>query len=118
MEKQEKQKLTDKEQEKQIQEWELTQKEETKPERKLDKEALADYVISKMPGEMLESLYAGKSMGEVMSMWENTRLKKENEELKAKLEQASHKPLTLKSEGGEGEKDPFTLGFMQAMQQY
>lgn len=98
--------------------WELTQQSQEKPEKKVDKEALADYVISRMPGEMLESLYAGKSMGEVMSIWENTRLKKENEELKAKLEQATRKPLTLKSEGGEGEKDPFMLGFMQAMQQY
>ena len=118
MEKQETNKLTDKEQDKKMQEWQLTQKEETKPEKKLDKEALADYIIAKMPGEMLESLYAGKSMGEVISMWENNRLKKENEELKAKLEQATRKPLTLKSEGGEGEKDPFALGFMQAMQQY
>jgi len=99
-------------------EWVVEKREEDPQERKLDKEALADYVISKMPGEMLESLYAGKSMGEVMSMWENTRLKKENEELKAKLEQITHRPLTLKSEGGEGEKDPFALGFMQAMQQY
>ncbi|MBR5521128.1 MAG: hypothetical protein IKU54_03940 [Oscillospiraceae bacterium] len=99
------------------QEWQLTQ-EEAKEEKKLDKEALADYMISRMPAEMLESLYTGKTMGEVMSAWENTRLKKENQELKAKLEKANHKPLTLKSEGGEGEKDPFALGFMQAMQQY
>ncbi len=118
MDKQEKLTADKKEQEKKMQEWELVQKEEQKPEKKLDKEALADYVISKMPAEMLESLYAGKTMGEVMNMWENTRLKKEIEELKVKLEQANRKPLTLKSEGGEGEKDPFALGFMQAMQQY
>ena len=39
MEKQETKKLTDKEQDKKMQEWQLTQKEETKPEKKLDKEA-------------------------------------------------------------------------------
>ena len=97
---------------------EETAEEKAVPERKLDKEALADYVISKLPGEMLESLYAGKGMGEVMSEWENARLKKENEELKNKLEQAVRRPLTLKSEGGEVVKDPFALGFMQAMKMY
>lgn len=85
---------------------------------KLLKEALADYVLARMPKEMAESLSNGKSMGEIMAEWENASLKKENEELKLKLEASEHKPLSLTGEGGERERDPFALGFMQAFNEY
>lgn len=82
------------------------------------KEALADYILARMPKEMADSLKRGKTVGEIMAQMENSRLKKENEDLKLKLEKTGHKPLTLAGEGGENEKDPFALGFMQAFNNY
>ncbi len=85
---------------------------------KIMKEALADYVLARMPQDMADSFYSGMPVGEIVSAWENSQLKKENRQLKQKLEQATDRPLTLAGQGGEREKDPFALGFMQAMESY
>ncbi len=82
------------------------------------KEALADYVISRMPKDMADSLYEGKAVGELVAQWENSKLKKENEDLRLKLEKLEEKPLKLTGQGGTAEKDPFALGFLQAMSNY
>lgn len=81
----------------------------------IDKEALADYIIERLPEEIISGLQAGKSMAEMMMQWENSKLKKENEILKSKLAKNSEKPLTLAGQGGEKEKDPFAAGFLRAM---
>ena len=82
------------------------------------KEQLAEYMMSRMPKEILDSLEKGKSVEEVIAQMENSRLKKENDELKKQLEKTGYEPLKLTGEGGEREKDPFALGFMQAMNDY
>lgn len=103
-------------------EWQLEQpKEEMKEPQKedrLDKTALADYIISKMPAELVARLREGKDMESLVMQWENRMLKKENDALKKRLEKETAKPLTLAGEGGEGAKDPFVAGFMQAMANY
>ena len=103
------------------QEWKLEQPQEDvqeAKENKLDKTALADYIISKMPAELVEQLAQGKDIETLVMQWENRMLKKENEALKKRLEKETAKPLTLAGEGGEGEKDPFAAGFMQALANY
>ena len=104
------------------QQWQLEQKEEVstekQPENKLDKTALADFILAKMPKEMVQMLQDGKDMETLVMQWENKMLKKENEALKSRLEKATDKPLKLAGEGGEGEKDPFAAAFMEAMNQY
>lgn len=103
------------------QEWTLAQ-EDSQPQQEkqpaVDKNALADYIIARMPQEMLDMLAGGKDMDAIVTQWENKMLKKENQALKARLEKAVEKPLTLAGEGGDGEKDPFAAAFMQAMNQY
>ena len=104
------------------QQWQLEQKEEVsrpkQTESKLDKTALADFILAKMPKEMVQMLEEGKDMESLIMQWENRMLKKENEALKSRLEKATEKPLKLAGEGGEGEKDPFAAAFMEAMNQY
>lgn len=104
------------------QQWQLEQKEEVsrpkQTESKLDKTALADFILAKMPKEMVQLLEEGKDMESLVMQWENRMLKKENEALKSRLEKATEKPLKLAGEGGEGEKDPFAAAFMEAMNQY
>ena len=104
------------------QQWQLEQKEEVsrpkQTESKLDKTALADFILAKMPKEMVQMLEDGKDMESLVMQWENRMLKKENEALKSRLEKATEKPLKLAGEGGEGEKDPFAAAFMEAMNQY
>lgn len=104
------------------QQWQLEQKEEVsrpkQTESKLDKTALADFILAKMPKEMVQMLEEGKDMESLVMQWENRMLKKENEALKSRLEKATEKPLKLAGEGGEGEKDPFAAAFMEAMNQY
>ena len=104
------------------QQWQLEQKEEVsqpkQTEGKLDKTALADFILAKMPKEMVQMLEEGKDMESLVMQWENRMLKKENEALKSRLEKATEKPLKLAGEGGEGEKDPFAAAFMEAMNQY
>lgn len=104
------------------QQWQLEQKEEVsrpkQTESKLDKTALADFILAKMPKEMVQMLEDGKDMESLIMQWENRMLKKENEALKSRLEKATEKPLKLAGEGGEGEKDPFAAAFMEAMNQY
>ena len=104
------------------QQWQLEQKEEVsrpkQTESKLDKTALADFILAKMPKEMVQLLEEGKDMESLIMQWENRMLKKENEALKSRLEKATEKPLKLAGEGGEGEKDPFAAAFMEAMNQY
>ena len=101
-------------------EWTLEEKEaEVKQEKKeIDKIALADYVLSFMPQEIIDELEQGRDVSAVMIKAENDRLKKENELLKTKLAKAVKKPLMLNGEGGENPKDPFALGFVQAMTDY
>lgn len=105
------------------QEWTLAE-ENSQPQQEkqekpaVDKNALADYIIARMPQEMLAMLEEGKDMDAIVTQWENRMLKKENQALKSRLEKAVEKPLTLAGEGGEGEKDPFAAAFMQAMNQY
>ena len=103
------------------QEWTLAQ-EDSQPQQEkqpaVDKNALADYIIARMPQEMLDMLAGGKDMDAIVTQWENRMLKKENQALKVRLEKAVEKPLTLAGEGGDGEKDPFAAAFMQAMNQY
>ena len=104
------------------QQWQLEQEEEVsqtkQTESKLDKTALADFILAKMPKEMVQMLEEGKDMESLVMQWENRMLKKENEALKSRLEKATEKPLKLAGEGGEGEKDPFAAAFMEAMNQY
>ena len=104
------------------QQWQLEQKEEVsrpkQTESKLDKTALADFILAKMPKEMVQMLEEGKDMESLVMQWENRMLKRENEALKSRLEKATEKPLKLAGEGGEGEKDPFAAAFMEAMNQY
>lgn len=102
------------------QEWTLEKEpaEKTGTEKTVNKEELADYILSHMPREMVNMLKEGKSVGEVMTAMENRKLKKENRRLKSELEKHTKQPLTLTSRGGEGEKDPFADGFMQAMAQF
>lgn len=87
-------------------------------ESKIDKIALADFILSKLPKEMLDMLEKGEKAETLLIQWENKMLKKENEALKSRLEKAASNPLKLAGQGGEGEKDPFMAGFMQAMTNY
>ncbi len=102
-------------------EWQLEQpkeEKEVKQESRLDKTALADYIISRMPQELVQMLENGKDIESLVMQWENRMLKKENDALRKRLEKETAKPLTLAGEGGEGEKDPFVAGFMQALANY
>ena len=103
---------------KQVMTEETAETENSAEETKQLKDAVAEYVLARMPKEMADSLKNGKTMGEVMAQWENEKLKKENETLRQKLEKTEVKPLKLAGEGGEREKDPFALGFMQAFNEY
>ncbi len=87
-------------------------------ESKIDKTALADFILSKIPEELVEMLEKGESPQTLVTLWENRMLKKENQALKNRLGKAGGKPLKLASEGGETEKDPFIAGFIQAMDNY
>ncbi len=101
--------------------WKLeeeTQQEEKAVESKVDKTALADFILSKLPGELVEMLEKGENPQTLVTLWENRMLKKENQSLKNRLAKADGKPLKLASEGGETEKDPFIAGFIQAMNNY
>lgn len=102
------------------QEWQLKPQEQEpqQSESKVDKVALADYILSRLPQELKDQLEAGRDISSLVTEWENKMLKKENEALKSRLEKQSAKPLTLAGEGGEGEKDPFVAGFMQALTNY
>lgn len=93
----------------------VTEKEQ---ESKIDKTALADFILSKLPSEMVEMLEKGETPQNLIVMWENRMLKKENQELKSRLAKETHKPLKLADEGGKAEKDPFVAGFIQAMANY
>lgn len=111
-------------QEKEKQEWKLeqtrqpekTRKEKT--EKAVDKERLADYILERLPAEAVKMLEKGTSIQQVMAEIENQNLKKENARLKAQLAEKTKEPLTLASEGGEREKDPFAAGFMQALAEF
>ena len=101
--------------------WKLeeeTQQEEKAVESKVDKTALADFILSKLPGELVEMLEKGENPQTLVTLWENRMLKKENQSLKNRMAKADGKPLKLASEGGETEKDPFIAGFIQAMNNY
>ena len=97
---------------------ETQQPEEKAVESRIDKLALAEFILSKLPKEVVEMLEKGESPQNLITMWENRMLKKENQALKSRLAKADHKPLKLASEGGEAEKDPFMAGFLQAMNNY
>ena len=99
-------------------EMEAEKQDKEQPQEQIDKIALADYVISVMPQEMVAQLKQGKTIQQVMAVMENEKLKKENEMLKSKLSQLETKPLELAGRGGAQEKDPFALGFIQAMNNY
>ena len=111
-------------QEKEKQEWKLEQTRqpektrEEKIEKAVDKERLADYILERLPAEAVKMLEKGTSIQQVMAEIENQNLKKENARLKAQLAEKTKEPLTLASEGGEREKDPFAAGFMQAMAEF
>jgi len=102
------------EEKKKQEQWTAQQEPQEKP-AEIDKIALADYIIAKLPQEIIEGLQSGKSVAEMMIQWENSRLKKENEILKSKLNKNKAEPLTLAGQGGEKEKDPFAAGFLRAM---
>ena len=89
-----------------------------KPEGEIDKEALADYVISVLPPELTDLLKKGCTPADAVAQLENDRLKKENRLLKTKLAQQDKKAPDLTGQGGFGEKDPFAMGFLQAMNNY
>lgn len=86
-------------------------------EEKGEREKIADYVISRLPDEVQNRVNSGKTLAEVLSMWENYNLKRENRDLKIKLEKFTEEPISLESSGGEGEKNPFAAGFMLAMEE-
>lgn len=86
-------------------------------EEKSEREKIADYVISRLPDEIQSQINSGKSLAEILSMWENYNLKRENRNLKVKLEKFTEEPISLESSGGEGEKNPFAAGFMLAMEE-
>lgn len=108
--------------EKDKQEWKLEQTQPEKvpqePESSVDKERLADYVLERLPVQAVKMLEKGASIRQVMAEIENQNLKKENASLKAQLAEKTKEPLTLASEGGEREKDPFAAGFMQALAEF
>ncbi len=89
-----------------------------KAEGEIDREALADYVISVMPQELAELLKKGVAPADAVAKLENERLKKENRQLKAKLDRQEKKAPDLTGQGGMQEKDPFAMGFLQAMNNY
>ena len=97
---------------------ETQQPEEKAVESRIDKLALAEFILSKLPGELVEMLEKGESPQNLITMWENRMLKKENQALKKRLSKENGKPLKLASEGDETEKDPFIAGFIQAMDNY
>lgn len=111
-------------QEKEKQEWKLEQTRqpektrEEKTEKAVDKERLADYILERLPAEAVKMLEKGTSIQQAMAEIENQNLKKENARLKAQLAEKTKEPLTLASEGGEREKDPFAAGFMQALAEF
>lgn len=113
--------------EKEKMEWQLVtedaeNKQETAQEQpkesRIDKIALADFILSKLPKEILDMLENGEKAESIVIQWENRMLKRENSALKNRLEKASSTPLKLAGEGGESEKDPFMAGFIQAMANY
>ena len=97
---------------------ETQQPEEKAVESRIDKLALAEFILSKLPGELVDMLEKGESPQNLITMWENRMLKKENQALKKRLSKENGKPLKLASEGDETEKDPFIAGFIQAMDNY
>lgn len=76
---------------------------------------LMEYLKPKLPPEITQLLDQGKSPTEAFSVWENLRLKKENEALRLKLEKANQPIGELAGEGFGTVKDPFVEGFMQAL---
>ena len=56
---------------------ETQQPEEKAVESRIDKLALAEFILSKLPGELVEMLEKGESPQNLITMWENRMLKKE-----------------------------------------
>ena len=66
-------------------------------EEKSEREKIADYVISRLPDEIQSQINSGKTLAEILSMWENYNLKRENRNLKVKLEKFTEEPISLES---------------------
>ena len=69
-------------------------------------------------GSYASSLKKGVAPADAVAKLENERLKKENRQLKAKLDRQEKKAPDLTGQGGMQEKDPFAMGFLQAMNNY
>ncbi|MEG1863360.1 MAG: hypothetical protein RR198_07100, partial [Oscillospiraceae bacterium] len=76
---------------------------------------LMDYLKPKLPEELTKLLDEGKSPQEAYNIWENIRLKKENEKLRLQLEKANQPVGEMAGEGTASAPNPFVEGFMQAL---